>query len=154
MAHLRLDGEGLSGEAARQGYYLVLALTLTPVLMVFGFLLGMAIFKVTATLIGIGLDVALRGLAHDQSWAIWLLGMAIVSILMVVVYVVLAERSFSLVAELPGKVLRWVGADAVVASREDDRIRATAVGGAAAVGSVGSRLAPRSEQAGHPRQRR
>ncbi|MDE0256041.1 MAG: DotA/TraY family protein [Rhodospirillaceae bacterium] len=142
VAHLRLDGEGLSGEAARQGYYLVLALTLTPVLMVFGFLLGMAIFKVTATLVGIGLDVALRGLAHDQSWAVWLLGMAIVSILMVIVYAVLAERSFSLVAELPGKVLRWVGADASVASREDDRIRATAIGGAAAVGSVGSRLAP------------
>ena len=143
VAHLRLDGEGLAGNAAQQGYYLVLALTLTPVLMVFGFLLGMGIFKVTSTLIGIGIDVALRGLAHDQSWAVWLVGMAVVAIILVIVYVVLAERSFSLVAELPGKVLRWVGADANVTSREDERIRATALAGAAAIGTAAGRLNPR-----------
>ncbi len=140
VAHLRLDGEGLAGEAARQGYYLVLALTLTPVLMVFGFLLGMGIFKVTSTLLGLGLEAALRGLAHDQSWAVWLIGMAVVSIILVAVYVVLAERSFSLVAELPGKVLRWVGADADVASREDDRIRAAAMAGGAAIMGAGGKV--------------
>lgn len=137
IAHLQMDGHTFAGTAARQGYYLVLALTLTPILMVFGFIIGMALFKVTATLIGIGFDAAMRGLAHDQSWFLWLVGMAFVSILMVIVYVVLAERSFSLTAELPGKVLRWVGAGAEVASKEDDRIRASALGAAAAVTAAG-----------------
>ncbi|MCY4197138.1 MAG: DotA/TraY family protein [Rhodobacteraceae bacterium] len=138
IAHLRLDGEGLAGEAARQGYYLVLALTLTPILMVFGFLIGMAIFKVTATLVGIGADVAIRGLAHDQSWLVWLVGMAVIAILLVIVYVVMAERSFSLIAELPGRILCWIGADANVSSKEDDRIRATALGAARTIASTTS----------------
>ncbi len=96
--------------------------------MVFGFVIGMAIFKVTATLVGIGADAAIRGLAHDQSWIVWLFGMAVISILLVIVYTVMAERSFSLIAELPGRILRWIGADANVSSKEDDRIRATALG--------------------------
>ncbi len=138
IAHLRLDGEGLAGEAARQGYYLVLALTLTPILMVFGFVIGMAIFKVTATLVGIGADAAIRGLAHDQSWIVWLFGMAVISILLVIVYTVMAERSFSLIAELPGRILRWIGADANVSSKEDDRIRATALGAARVISGTTS----------------
>ena len=110
VAHLWLDGEGFAGEAARQGYYLLLALALTPTQMVFGFILGMSKFKETAMLIG--LDMAIRGLPHYQSWVVWR------------------------VAELPGKVLRWVGANADVSSKEDDRIRATALGGAAATSGV------------------
>ena len=136
VAHLRMDGHSFAGEAARQGYYLVLALTLSPILMVFGFLLGMAIFKASASLIGIGFDAAMRGITHDQSWVVWLIGMAIIAIVMVIIYVVLAERSFSLVAELPTKILRWVGAGAELGSREDDRIRAGALAAGAAIVST------------------
>ncbi len=133
VAHLRMDGHSFAGEAARQGYYLVLALTLSPILMVFGFILGMAIFKVTAALVGIGFDVAVQGIAHDQSWLVWLVGMAVIGIIMVIVYVVLAERSFSLTAELPTRILRWVGASAELSSKEDDRIRAGALAAAGAL---------------------
>ena len=153
VAHLRMDGHSFAGEAARQGYYLVLALTLSPILMVFGFLLGMAIFKASASLIGIGFDAAMRGIAHDQSWVIWLLGMAVLAIVMVIIYVVLAERSFSLVAELPSKILRWVGASAELGSREDDRIRAGALAGAAAVVKGGSDARQAVQQSRQERER-
>ena len=136
VAHLRMDGEGFAGEAARQGYYIVLALTLTPILMVVGFMLGMALFKVSSTLVGIGFDAAMRGLAHDQSWTVWLVGQAVLAVMIVVVYAVMAERSFSLTAEFPNAALRWIGASAAVTSKEDDRMRGAALAGAAALHST------------------
>ena len=150
VAHMRMDGEGLAGEAGRQGYYLVLALTLTPVLMVFGFLLGMAIFKVTTTLINIGFRVMISGLMVNNWLPIWLIGMVVIGILMIITYFILAERSFSLTAELPGKVLRWIGADAQVTSAADDRIRVAAAGAGYQTTQLLSGLArlPQRRQAG------
>ncbi len=150
IAHLRMDGQSFAGEAARQGYYLVLALALSPILMVLGFVLSMAIFKVTSVLVGIGFDVAIRGIAHDQSWVVWFVGMTVVGIMMVVVYVVLAERSFSLTAELPSRILRWVGANAELGSKEDDRIRASALAAAGVITKTGQDMIHARKDRGNP----
>ncbi len=128
IMHFRLDGEGLAGPAAQQGYLLVMSLALTPVLMVFGFILGMGIFKITTTLVNIGFYVVLDGVMQSQSVFVWGTGLLLVGILMVVVYFVLAERSFSLTAELPGRILRWVGGDSQLLGAEVDRIRVAAAG--------------------------
>ena len=37
LSHLRLDGEGISGESGRQGWMMLLALLLTPALMILGY---------------------------------------------------------------------------------------------------------------------
>lgn len=128
IMHFRMDGEGLSGPAAQQGYLLVMSLALTPVLMVFGFMLGMGIFKITTTLLNIGFYVVLEGVMQSQNILVWLVGLMLVGILMVIVLFVLAERSFSLTAELPGRVLRWVGGDSQLMSGEADRIRVAGAG--------------------------
>ncbi|RMJ20577.1 hypothetical protein PHISP_08553, partial [Aspergillus sp. HF37] len=37
LAHMRLEGEGISGEAGKQGWLMLLSLFMTPSLMIFGF---------------------------------------------------------------------------------------------------------------------
>lgn len=140
IMHFRMDGEGLSGPAAQQGYLLTMSLAMTPVLMVFGFMLGMGIFKITTTLLNIGFYVVLDGVMQSQSIFVWGIGLLLVGILMIIVLFVLAERSFSLTAELPGRVLRWIGGDSQLLGGEADRIR---VAGAAA----GQQLMQQSQQA-------
>ena len=44
LAHLRLDGEGLPGDSAMNGYYLIFEIFLRPVLSVFGLVAAMIIF--------------------------------------------------------------------------------------------------------------
>ena len=44
LAHLRIDGEGVPGDAAKQGYFLIFEIFIRPILMVFGLLAAIAIF--------------------------------------------------------------------------------------------------------------
>ncbi len=44
LAHLRIDGEGLPGDAAMDGYYLIFEIFLRPILIVFGLLASVIIF--------------------------------------------------------------------------------------------------------------
>jgi len=44
LGHLRIDGEGMAGEAASGGYFLVLEIFIRPILMIFGLLLAISIF--------------------------------------------------------------------------------------------------------------
>lgn len=125
IAHLRMDGEGIAGEAGRQGYYLILALVLTPILMLFGFILGMAIFKVTTTLVNTGFYYMLSTM-NTSSGTIWIIGSVVITIMIILVYIVLIERSFSLTMEFPSKILRWVGADAPLSAEEANRVRMAA----------------------------
>lgn len=45
LAHLRIDGEGLPGDAAMDGYYLIFEIFLRPILIVFGLLASVVIFS-------------------------------------------------------------------------------------------------------------
>lgn len=45
LAHLKIDGEGLPGDAARQGYYMIFEIFLRPILIIFGLLASIIIFS-------------------------------------------------------------------------------------------------------------
>jgi conjugal transfer/type IV secretion protein DotA/TraY len=111
IAHLSLEGRGMSGGQARRGYVMVLALILTPVLMLFGLLLGMIIFRISGVLINSGLYYALtstQSLVGDSFVGLaWFLGIFVVMLFMAVIYLVIIERSFSLIAEFPARIFRW-----------------------------------------------
>lgn len=132
IAHMRMDGQGISGEAGRNGWLMLLALLMTPVLMIFGFLIGMVIFRVTSALLDIGLFQALSGILGGSLW-ITFLAIVTYSIFMSIFYMVLLERSFSLVSEFPGRVLRWMGAGAQLTNGEESRVRMAAAGAGLAV---------------------
>lgn len=132
IAHMRMDGDGISGEAGRNGWLMLLSLLMTPVLMVFGFLIGMTIFRVTSALLDIGIFQALSGILGGSVW-INLIAIFSYSIFMAIFYMVLLERSFSLVSEFPGRVLKWMGANAQLTNGEENKVRLAAAGAGLAV---------------------
>ena len=116
FAHLRLEGEGLSGHATR-GWTLLLALLLTPLLMVVGFLVGMMIFRVTAALLLTGIYAAAYGALADANIVIKLLSLPVILLVVIVMQLILIERSFSLVSEFPNRVLKWIDSQADLADQ-------------------------------------
>lgn len=139
LAHMRMDGDGISGEAGRQGWLMMLSLFLSPVLMVFAFLMGMGIFRVTSALFDVGLRQAISGIMGGGLFT-GLVALIVYSVLIAVMYIVVIERSFSLVAELPGRVLQQLGASAELTRGEDQRARVAmgAAAGSVYAGSTGA----------------
>ena len=144
FAHLRMDGEGISGEA-KNGWTLLLALLLTPILMIFGFIVGMMIFRITSGLLLSGiLPAAHAALAGSTVFTV-LLALPALTILVAVMQLVLVERSFSLITEFPNRVLTWIGGRADLADQGAlDRARIGMIGataglarGAPGAGTIG-----------------
>lgn len=142
LAHMRMDGDGLSGEAGRRGWLLLLTITFTPILMIIGFIAGMIIFRISDGLISPGFFYAVEGvIGGDLTFGF----VAIVGyvVLLAGVYVVLLERSFSLITEFPARVLRWIG--------ETDAVTSTTfLAAPVRPGSTGGRVAPPSVRPGLP----
>lgn len=142
LAHVRMDGEGLSGEAGQRGWLLLVTIAFTPILMIIGFIAGMIIFRISDGLISPGFFYAVEGVVGgDLTFGF----VAIVGyvVLLAGVYVVLLERSFSLITEFPTRVLRWIGEADAVASQT---FRTAPV----RPGSTGARGAPPSVRPGVP----
>ena len=130
LSHLRLDGEGISGEAGKHGWLMILALFMTPTLMVLGFIVGMIAFRVVSDLLSAGMFYAVSSIigANPISWIFGTLGYVV---MIVAIYGLLLERSFSLISEFPNRAMRWIGAGVEIGG-DENRIRVAA--GAAAIG--------------------
>ena len=141
FAHLRMDGEGISG-AATNGWTMLLALLLTPILMMIGYLVGMGIFRVTSSLLTAGIYPTFHAALVNSTIITALVSLPAVALLIGVMQLVLIERSFSLITEFPNRVLNWIGGRADLADQGAlDRARIGMIGATAGVGSGGSALA-------------
>ena len=145
LAHLRLDGEGISGDAGRFGWLMLLGLTLTPALMILGYFAGMTLFRVVAGLFDAGMFYAMSALA-TASPVVAVFGLIAAGFLIVLAYVVIIERSFSLISAFPGRVLRWAGSEANLSDGGGERrfssgtgaIASSIGGGASKAGQMAS----------------
>ena len=139
LSHAKLDGEGLSGEAGRAGWIMLLALMVTPALMIFGYLAGMILFRVTVTMIHMGIGPLTASLMSGSVIST-VFGMVAVMVMLCFFYIFAIERSFSLVASLAGKVLRWMnGGIEVMDGGDVGRGRAIAGAGGATINSMANK---------------
>jgi len=68
LAHLRIDGEGLPGDAAMSGYYLIFEIFLRPILIVFGLLASVVIFAAMVKVLNEIFSLVVVNLAgHDEN---------------------------------------------------------------------------------------
>lgn len=139
LGHMRLDGEGISGDAGRNGWLMLLSLVMTPPLMVLGYLIGMILFRVSSALIDIGIHQAASGIFNGNPFSD-LIAIIAFGILICVIYIALLERSFSLVSEFPGRVLRWMGAEAHLTNGEENKARMAAGGSIAGIHQAGGKM--------------
>lgn len=149
IAHMSMEGAGIAGQQASKGYVFVLSLILTPVLMLFGLLIGMIVFRFTGTLVNGGIYYALtsaQSLTADSiSQIMWFTGIFVVMVFMGFVYLVILERSFSLISYFPGRVFRWfdeIGDN--LDSQSAARVNAAGLGSAIEQGKLAGASAERS----------
>lgn len=150
VAMLSMDGHGISSNIARKGWSLLLMLFLTPMLMVFGFLLGMIMFRIGAFFLNGMLFAALSSQMASDPGAFGslsgILVMTVLTLFVAVLYVIIIDWSFSLINVFPARVFKWIdgigddlGAQTALAAKGAAIGGAYQAGGAAggALGSAG-----------------
>lgn len=134
LAHVRIDGEGLPGPSAMNGYFLILEIFIRPLLIIFGLLAGIIIFSsqvqilneiwllVTSNIGGFDPEleqVAAAGAgtgAHPgpQVGSIQYLRSAADKLFFTVIYTIIiymmGMSSFKLIDLIPNNILRWMNA--------------------------------------------
>lgn len=132
LAHLRIDGEGLPGDAAMDGYYLVFEIFLRPILIVFGLLAAVIIFGSTVKVLNEIFTLVVANLSgHDEGFTS-LCGRAgggapsgsavaffrgpidelFYTILYAIIVYMIGMSCFKLIDLIPNNILRYMGSRA------------------------------------------
>jgi len=124
LAHLRIDGDGFSGQSASNGYFLIFEIFLRPVLTVFGLIGSMAIFTAMTVILnevfdlvvlnatGAEIDPDNTSLTPDQiSLDRGVVDEFFYTIVYAVIMYMMAISSFKMIDLVPSNILRWLGSN-------------------------------------------
>ena len=130
LAHLRLDGEGLPGESASNGYFLLLEIGIRPILTVFGLVAALLIFTAQVRVLHfiwdlvvensagyadnhlVTLDAAYTDPANNtvrDSFKRGVIDQFFFTVIYTIIVYMLATASFKLIDSIPDNILRWGG---------------------------------------------
>jgi hypothetical protein len=119
LAHLRIDGPGLPGSAAMNGYFMIFEIFIRPIVIVFGLLASVSIFAAMATVLNSIFDLAVTnmgGLDFENTGAGWAsfargpIDQLFFTILYAVLLYIMGLSSFKLIDLIPAQIMRWMGA--------------------------------------------
>lgn len=117
LAHLRIDGEGLPGQTAYNGYLTLFGVMIRPALIIVGFIVASLIFNAGSyylieiykyAVFAARPDISAGASDIDLS-KLSLMGLVMYVVLFVYVSYLLANSSFKLIDAIPDKALRWIG---------------------------------------------
>lgn len=129
LAHIKIDGEGLPGPWATNGYFLIFEIFVRPTLIIFGFILSIVLFSALVdqlhasyyllTLVATGYDIeaelhtgiaALPG-SGRASFEYWRgpIDELFYTIIYVMIVYMIGISCFKLVDQIPNNILRWMG---------------------------------------------
>lgn len=111
LAHLNPEGEGLPGQSAKAGYFMIFNIFVRPVLTVFGLIAGLLVFYIAIMLLNMTFAIAVAGTnAMGHSYE------TIVRIAFTVTYAAAvytcANNAFKTIGMFPEYALRWMGQQA------------------------------------------
>lgn len=128
LAHLRIDGEGLPGPGASNGYFLLLEIFLRPVLIIFGFLASVSVFTALVNVLNQIFDLVVANVGgYDYEMEAGISGGSITNILSkldfgrgaldeffytaiyTIICYIMGLSCFKLVDLIPNNILRWMG---------------------------------------------
>ncbi|MCE7887534.1 MAG: type IV secretion protein DotA [Alphaproteobacteria bacterium PRO2] len=132
LAHIRIDGNGLAGAAAVNGYFLIFEIFLRPILIIFGLLASISTFAamvfalnqtwdlVVSNLSGFDVPSEMKGIGASmgQYFRSAVDELFFTAIYAIIVYM-MALSSFKLIDLIPANILRWMGQS--VATENDAR---------------------------------
>ena len=117
LAHIRIDGNGLPGDAAINGYYLIFEIFLRPIMIIFGLIAGITVFAAMAAVLHDIWDIVLANVGGsgdaEKAGLIESIRGPVDKLFYLVVYTIIlymmAVPSFKLVELIPQQILRWMG---------------------------------------------
>ena len=135
LAHLRIDGEGLPGEAASNGYFLILEIFIRPILIVFGLIAAMLVFGMQTRILQVIWDLVVDNVggaagdinvsatvdvydsegnvtsSSDEYFSIsrGKIDQLFFTILYTIIVYMMATASFKLIDMIPDSIMRWAG---------------------------------------------
>ncbi len=125
LAHLRIDGDGLPGDAAQNGYFLILEIFIRPILTVVGLVAAIIIFSTQVRVLNLLWDLVVTNTAGHTPTGNDILGMSkpsderfqrnvvdqfFFTVIYTIVCYMMALASFKLIDKIPDNILRWAGA--------------------------------------------
>lgn len=159
LAHIRIDGNGLSGQAAINGYFLIFEIFLRPILIIFGLLASISIFSALVDVMNQTWDLVVSnvggfdvkdeiagtsGISKLPYWRSAIDEFFFTVIYTLVVYL-MGMSSFKLIDHIPNNILRWMGQNvASFGDQSDDPaqnlVSSASVGSQQALSSLGGGL--------------
>lgn len=121
LAHIRIDGNGMPGNAALNGYFLIFEVFLRPILIVFGLLASISTFSalvsvlndvfslVTENAAGYDIESELTSPRNTLVYMRSSIDEFFFTIIYTIVVYMLGMSSFKLVDTMPNNILRWMG---------------------------------------------
>lgn len=121
LAHIRIDGEGLAGDAAISGYYLIFEIFLRPILMLFGLLGSILIFAALVRVLNDVFDLVIHNVSGfdlenykdasltDPAYYRGAIDQFFFTIIYTIIVYMLGVSSFKMVYLVPNQILRWMG---------------------------------------------
>ncbi|MBI1301667.1 MAG: DotA/TraY family protein [Alphaproteobacteria bacterium] len=123
LAHIRIDGEGLPGSAAMNGYFLILEVFLRPILIVFGLLASITIFSALVDVLhsvypiltqnagGFDWDAELNAGIGSKMFQFFRsrVDQFFFTVMYAILVYLIGTASFKLVDTIPNNILRWMG---------------------------------------------
>jgi defect in organelle trafficking protein DotA len=110
------EGEGIMGKS-EQGFMLLVNIFLRPAMMIIGFVTAIALTYVGVWILNYGFGTAAEFLVNTDVAGInsghymlsQTLGHAFYIFIFISIYMTIVQKSFTLIYQLPDKVLRWIG---------------------------------------------
>lgn len=162
LAHLRIDGEGLPGDAAASGYFLIFEIFLRPIVIIFGLLASVAIFAamvkvlneifylVVSNMTGFNPETARTCTANSAGGSAPVgsveyfrgpIDEFFFTVIYAIIVYMIGMSCFKLIDLIPNNILRWIGAgvatfDDKANEPADSLVQRVAVGGGAVSGQL------------------
>lgn len=131
LAHLRIDGEGIPGEAGLQGYFLLFEIFIRPILIIFGLIAAITIFAAMVRVLNEVFHIAVSNLAGydastssfcgsgtttaaprgDAEWARGPIDQFFFTIIYTILVYMIGMACFKLIDMIPNNILRWISAE-------------------------------------------
>lgn len=121
LAHMRIDGEGLPGQSAANGYFLIMEIFLRPILSVFGLIASILIFTAQVRVLNFLWQIVTKNVAGyntnpiitfsplEYTFNRGIIDEFFFTIIYAIIVYMMAIAAFKLIDKIPDNILRWAG---------------------------------------------
>ncbi len=124
LAHIRIDGDGLMGDAAKDGYFLIFEIFMRPLFIVFGLIAAVSIFAAQVQVLNSIFDLVVSNLtgfnnedaqnALDGQLGAWEFMRSTIdyffhTVIYAIIVYMMGMASFKLITLIPNHVMYWLG---------------------------------------------